>query len=122
MRLCAAFFAFSVTTAASVTGAFAGSWIKTGAETSRPYGHDAFCKSNPRECARQRDAGMEKLTAYGEGRTEEWSRLLGLAGAVKPLPKVDPWIAARAGRLQGSLPATGATLRGLMEQLGLHVE
>ncbi|MCB9647729.1 MAG: FAD-dependent monooxygenase [Deltaproteobacteria bacterium] len=68
------------------------------------------------------DAGMEKLTAYGEGRTEEWSRLLGLAGAVKPLPKVDPWIAARAGRLQGSLPATGATLRGLMEQLGLHVE
>ena len=76
MKLCTAFFAFSVTTAASVTGAFAGSWIKTGAETSRPYGHDAFCKSNPRECARQSDAGMEKLTG------SRWKTLVSVNAAV----------------------------------------
>lgn len=68
------------------------------------------------------DAGPERLTAYEAEREAEWHRLLGLAGTIRPFPRVDPWLAARAPRLLGSLPASGPALFGLMEQLGLHVE
>lgn len=76
IKLCAAFFAFSVMTAISVPGAFAGSWIKTGAETSRPFGHHAYCKSHPGECAKQREAGMEKLS------NSRWKTLVAVNAAV----------------------------------------
>ncbi len=74
--LYAAILGVALLVAASATNANAGSWIRTGSETSRPYGHHAFCKSNPGECATQREAGMEKLT------NARWKTLVSVNAAV----------------------------------------
>jgi predicted transglutaminase-like cysteine proteinase len=35
----------------------AASWLKTGASTSRPYGHIAYCAGRPADCAKRGSAG-----------------------------------------------------------------
>lgn len=68
-----------------------------------------------------RDGGsMEKLNAYGERWKGVWRQLLGLEGGLSPQPQADPWIRERAGRLMACLPAYGAGLASLVQQLGLQ--
>lgn len=66
-------------------------------------------------------AGLDSFQTYDDARRAEWRRLLQLDGAVEARAGADPWIAAHAKRLLSSLPASGAALTRLGEQLGLLV-
>jgi NADPH-dependent dioxygenase len=49
-----------------------------------------------------------------------WRHLLGVDGGLHPQPLVDPWIGRHAARLMFCLPAHGAELTALANQLGLQ--
>jgi 2-polyprenyl-6-methoxyphenol hydroxylase-like FAD-dependent oxidoreductase len=70
----------------------------------------------------KQEASMERLADYNRMRQAEWRFLLGMEGDITPSPTADPWIAAQAERLLPCLPASGADLVALMQQVGLNVE
>lgn len=76
MKHHAAILTLAALLAAPASGASAGSWIKTGSETSRPYGHHAFCKSHPGECATQRESDAERLSK------KRWRTMVSVNAAV----------------------------------------
>jgi predicted transglutaminase-like cysteine proteinase len=64
----------------------AGEFISTGKETSKPYGHFNYCKSRPRECAKQAKAKPESLGG------KRWSTMVAINvsvnKAIKPVSDV----------------------------------
>lgn len=68
----------------------------------------------------QKGASPEELSSYGEGRLAEWRYLLGREAAPTLARDAAPWIAARAERLLPCIPASGAHLSQLLEQLGFQ--
>lgn len=62
-----------------------------------------------------------QLQTYNEQRLAEWRRLLGSAGGLTPDSGTDPWLSQHSARLLPCLPATGADLARLAQQLGLRL-
>ncbi|MCC6410003.1 MAG: FAD-dependent monooxygenase, partial [Planctomycetes bacterium] len=63
----------------------------------------------------------EGFTAYGNGRLEEWRRLLGLDGRDPATDDTPRWLRPFAQDLVPALPASGSGLAALARQLGLRV-
>lgn len=73
-----------------------------------------------RACLRE-DAPLTRLGAYSDQQVAAWRCMLGLAGGLKPRTDTDPWVRDHATRLLPCLPATGAALAGLANQLKLDL-
>jgi 2-polyprenyl-6-methoxyphenol hydroxylase-like FAD-dependent oxidoreductase len=52
---------------------------------------------------------------------DEWRRLLGLTGGLKPRTETSPWVRERRGRILSCLPATHDDLPRLAGQMGLDL-
>ncbi len=74
-----------------------------------------------RACLRD-EAPLARLTAYSDQQVAAWRGLLGLAGGLKPRADTDAWVRDHAARLLPCLPATGAALAGLANQLKLDLD
>ena len=61
------------------------------------------------------------LNEYGAQREAEWKFLLGMSGGFVSDSQTDPWIAQCRQRLLACLPASGADLTALGQQVGLAV-
>ncbi len=61
------------------------------------------------------------LRAYDEMCRTVWRQMLGLNGAPRGLPGVDPWVQQRGARILACLPASGDDLHQLLHQLHLEV-
>ncbi len=64
-------------------------------------------------------APLSDLEAYGKQWHEEWRRLSGLTGGLKPMDGCDPWVAGHAGAILSCLPAHGKALDAMAAQIGL---
>jgi len=67
------------------------------------------------------DSRLESLKEYGAVSEREWHKLLGVNVTFRLLPHAPSWLAAHARRIAPVLPASGADLRDLLQQLGLAV-
>jgi NADPH-dependent dioxygenase len=67
----------------------------------------------------RRDASRDVLEEYGSEWVAEWRRLLGLAGGFEAARGTDAWVKKNADRILPCIPASGADLRHLAEQIGL---
>jgi 2-polyprenyl-6-methoxyphenol hydroxylase-like FAD-dependent oxidoreductase len=67
------------------------------------------------------EAPRALLESYETERRAVWKQLLGLAPAVAPGAKVETWVADRAERILACVPASGADLTALMQQIGLEI-
>ena len=63
---------------------------------------------------------LDELDGYHRRWEAVWRRLLGVEGGLRPQPQVDLWIGQRAARLMSCLPAHGAELTALANQMGLQ--
>jgi 2-polyprenyl-6-methoxyphenol hydroxylase-like FAD-dependent oxidoreductase len=61
------------------------------------------------------------LEAYNERWLAEWRRLQGLEGGLHAESQTDPWINKNAARLTSCLPAHGAEMASLADQVNLHL-
>jgi 2-polyprenyl-6-methoxyphenol hydroxylase-like FAD-dependent oxidoreductase len=61
----------------------------------------------------------ERLQDYNRQRLQEWRSLLGLEGGLRAEDPADPWVRQRSERLLPCVPASGAELAALTQQLGL---
>ncbi|HTQ06812.1 MAG TPA: NAD(P)/FAD-dependent oxidoreductase [Polyangiaceae bacterium] len=68
-----------------------------------------------------RGEGVETLTRYGDARQREWHKLLGVHVRYDLLPHAPPWLGRLARDIGPMLPASGADLASLLQQLGLSV-
>jgi 2-polyprenyl-6-methoxyphenol hydroxylase-like FAD-dependent oxidoreductase len=69
-----------------------------------------------------RESGSPALLEdYNRAQREQWGKLLGVNGGLKPKTDTDPWVSARAARILPCLPATGADVARLADQLKLDV-
>jgi 2-polyprenyl-6-methoxyphenol hydroxylase-like FAD-dependent oxidoreductase len=59
------------------------------------------------------------LETYDQERRREWRALLGLAGPLRPRTEASAWVAAHGTTILSCLPASGAELVRLLDQLGL---
>jgi NADPH-dependent dioxygenase len=66
-------------------------------------------------------AASTALRDYDLARLLEWRGLLGLEGSVEPLPGMAPELEPWKDALPAALPASGAQLVALAEQLGLRI-
>jgi 2-polyprenyl-6-methoxyphenol hydroxylase-like FAD-dependent oxidoreductase len=64
-------------------------------------------------------APVELLEDYHRERTQEWRRLLALAGEPVAQPQADYWMRAQRAVIPACLPASGEDLRALLAQLGI---
>lgn len=62
------------------------------------------------------------LNDYNAQRDAEWKLLLGLSGGLVSGAQTDPWITQCSSRLLPCLPASGADLAALGQQIGLAVQ
>jgi 2-polyprenyl-6-methoxyphenol hydroxylase-like FAD-dependent oxidoreductase len=70
-----------------------------------------------------RDSGsMNLLGAYGRERRNEWQRLLGITGGLKPRERADAWTKQRCARMLSCIPASGEDLASLAGQVGLDFQ
>jgi len=65
-------------------------------------------------------AGNEALDAYRAEREAEWDFLLGVHRDLRPAPGVDSRLAVLAAEIPSMLPASGADLRVMLDDLGLR--
>jgi len=63
---------------------------------------------------------LSTFQAYEQRWLPEWRFLLGLTPGLQPGPKTSPWAAQHAADLLPCLPASGADLRTLAQELGLQ--
>ena len=63
---------------------------------------------------------LDRLQTYDQERLTEWRQLLGVDGGFKADEQADPWIRQRSDRLPMCIPASGAELARLAQQLGLE--
>lgn len=61
------------------------------------------------------------LNEYSTQREAEWKLLLGVSGGLVSGAQTDPWVAQCRSRLLPCLPASGAGLAALAQQVGLTV-
>jgi NADPH-dependent dioxygenase len=66
-------------------------------------------------------APLSDLDAYGRRWMDEWRKLQGLTGGMKPTAATDPWVARHAAPLLSCLPGHGPSLTALAAQLGLEI-
>ncbi len=66
-------------------------------------------------------APLDLLAAYGQGRQDEWQRLLGHRGALTSTGQAEAWVQAHAERMLSCLPASGDDLALLLRPLGLEL-
>jgi 2-polyprenyl-6-methoxyphenol hydroxylase-like FAD-dependent oxidoreductase len=64
-------------------------------------------------------AAPSTMEAYGERWRQEWLRLSGQTGGLKPTDGCDPWIAGHAAAILSCLPAHGKDLDAMAAQIGL---
>ncbi len=64
-------------------------------------------------------ASTDKLQDYNRQRIAEWRGLLGLGDGLMPLDQADPWIRQCSDRLLPCIPASGADLAALLQQIRL---
>ncbi len=69
-----------------------------------------------------KDAGADLLEQFDGDWRARWDVLEGLSKAVEVPGEVDPWVAARAGRIADCVPASGEDLSRLLAQLGIRVQ
>ncbi len=67
-------------------------------------------------------AQVGTLQAYGDDRTSEWRRLLGLVGNLRPTADVPALDGEQARRVMPCLPASGEELARLMAQIGYALD
>lgn len=67
-------------------------------------------------------AGGEDLEDYGRAHLDECRRLLTFNGNVEATAKAPEWVRKRAARIPGVVPASGADLERLLEQIGLRLK
>jgi 2-polyprenyl-6-methoxyphenol hydroxylase-like FAD-dependent oxidoreductase len=72
-------------------------------------------------CCLREQRDLSYLVQYGAERQREWHKLLGYHVKFDLLPHAPSWLAAYAPRISPILPASGADLKQLLEQLGLKV-
>ena len=68
------------------------------------------------------EAPLESLEGYGRHYRGAWQRLLGLAGELRVAKQANPWVQQRSARIPFCIPASGAELTRLMNQLGLDFQ
>jgi 2-polyprenyl-6-methoxyphenol hydroxylase-like FAD-dependent oxidoreductase len=66
-------------------------------------------------------SALDELQDFERQRQAEWRRLLGLAGAPQAGATTPAWAARHAARLLPCIPASGAELDALLDQLGLRI-
>lgn len=67
-------------------------------------------------------ASIDLLETYNRKRRQEWQRLLGIKGGLRPGEKVDAWTKARCAKILPCIPASGDDLDCLLNQLNLALE
>src|SRR6266568_780948 len=67
-------------------------------------------------------APLALLDTYNQQQQHQWRRLLGLTGGLKPRTETSRWVRERCARILPCLPASGADLDSLANQLGLDFE
>ncbi len=67
------------------------------------------------------NAPLDQLETCNREWQEEWRRLLGLTGGLKPGKETSPWVRERCGRILSCLPASGEDLGQLAGQLRLEL-
>ena len=68
----------------------------------------------------RRNAPLERLERYNEQWREEWQRLLGIKGTLRPLESSRQWTKERCGQLLPCLPASGDNMGSLLNSIGLQ--
>lgn len=68
----------------------------------------------------RKDGSKDLLRNYGRVHRAEWQQLLGFEAGEAAAEKASPWVRQRAFRIVGSIPASGADLVFLLQQLGIH--
>jgi 2-polyprenyl-6-methoxyphenol hydroxylase-like FAD-dependent oxidoreductase len=63
---------------------------------------------------------MDLLEGYDRAHRREWQQLLGFKAGTPATDAAAEWVAQRAARIVGSIPASGAELTFLLKQLGIH--
>jgi 2-polyprenyl-6-methoxyphenol hydroxylase-like FAD-dependent oxidoreductase len=71
-----------------------------------------------RRIVRER-APLASLAAYNQEGQEEWRRLLGMTGGLKPRSNTNSWVTERRSRILPCLPASGSDLTRLAAPMGL---
>ena len=66
-------------------------------------------------------ASLNLLETCNREWQDEWRRLLGLTGGLKPRAETSPWVRERRGRILSCLPATHDDLPRLAGQMGLDL-
>ena len=66
-------------------------------------------------------AALNLLETCNREWQDEWRRLLGLTGGLKPRTETSPWVRERRGRILSCLPATHDDLPRLAGQMGLDL-
>ena len=66
-------------------------------------------------------ASLNLLETCNREWQDEWRRLLGLTGGLKPRTETSPWVRERRGRILSCLPATHDDLPRLAGQMGLDL-
>jgi len=68
----------------------------------------------------RRHAPLELLQQYNEHWREEWQRLLGIKGALRPLQSGRQWSKERGGQVLPCLSASGDNVGTLLNSIGLE--
>lgn len=66
-------------------------------------------------------AGLNLLETCNREWQDEWRRLLGLTGGLKPRSETSPWVSERRARILSCLPASHEDLAPLAGQMGLDL-
>lgn len=66
-------------------------------------------------------AGLDTLEEFNSERQMEWRQLLGLEARVDATYAVSPWVRENANRIVSCVPACGAELETMLEQIGLSL-
>ncbi len=67
-------------------------------------------------------ASPHLLETYNQSRRNEWQQLLGINRELRPRGTASPWVQRRCGKMLPVIPAAGAELPQLLDQLGLDLK
>jgi 2-polyprenyl-6-methoxyphenol hydroxylase-like FAD-dependent oxidoreductase len=69
----------------------------------------------------QHAGGAPLLEQFATGTHDAWQGLFGAGEKVRALPGANPWVRQTAARILACIPASGADLEPLLQQIGLTV-
>lgn len=84
------------------------------------FGEGAILAERLRRVLRSQ-APLEELETYGREQHQQWQRLLGASGGLKPRTGADPWVRDQRARILPCLPGTAEDLDAAAEQLKLEL-